>query len=102
MTEKLESLLRAATLERPPARVSDAVFAEIRREASRRRRNRLLFRWARNSAAMLAVLAAAAAIHGLAGSRAAADDAGVADAGDIALDIIGFATPCGFYAEDAE
>lgn len=100
MTDRFEEILRSALAERPPAHVDCGVLAAIRAEASRRRHRRLLFRWARASAAAaLVAYAAFAGLRGATAERGAPDGNVEVDDGDIALDIIGFATPCAFYAE---
>jgi len=99
MTETLEEMLREAAAERPSPAADGKILAEIRREAAWRRRKRLVLRLCRGMAATVAAILMAVNLHGW--WKGGADgDAAAIDEGDIALDIIGFASPCAFYAED--
>lgn len=99
MTGTLEDLLREATVERPSPAADGNILAAIRHEAALRRRRRLSLRLCRGIAAAVAAILVAANLH-VWWNGAPGGDAADIDEGDIALDIIGFASPCDFYAED--
>ena len=98
MDNRFEEALRCALVEAQSGELEDHICGAIRREASRRRRVRLAFRCVRNAAAALLLAAVMAELYGI-GSGSGGQAAGMEfDEGDLALDIIGFSTPCAFYS----
>jgi anti-sigma factor RsiW len=95
---RLEAMLRDALMEEPSEAADSAVTAAIRREAARRRTRTLVFRWTRRIAAVIAIVALASFPIHQHHSRKAGED--VIGDGEIMLEIIGFASPGDFYAEE--
>lgn len=95
---RLESMLRDALSEEPSCAADSAVAAAIRREAARRGTRTLVFRWTRRAAAVIAIVALASFPIYQRHSREAGED--VIGEGEIMLEIIGFASPGDFYAEE--
>ena len=95
---RLEAMLRDALSEEPSGAADSVVTAAIRREAARRRAMTLVFRWTRRAAAVIAIVALASFPIYRHHSREAGEDA--IGEGEIMLEIIGFASPGDFYANE--
>ena len=95
---RLEAMLRDALSKEPSGAVDSAVTAAIRREAARRRARTLVFRWTRRAAAVIAIVAMASFPIYRNHSREAGED--TIGEGEIMLEIIGFASPGDFYADE--